>query len=356
MNRIKQLNEQRGAKLKEAAALSTDKTEDRAKIATLHTEIEGIDQAIILEARQLELLGQKPIVHSEGEKRDLARFDYNKVLNHLVRTCKGQPSKIEGIEAEMAQEGETEARSAGIEIGGLMLPRRLVRANIERRDVSATGTTSVTGDQGGMTIATGKAGLLDDFYNASVLRAAGATVLEGLVGNLDIPRLVADTTKPLKKTENESAAEYTPTTAMLSLNPNRLPAFIDIGEQLLKQSSSAIEAILRSCLTNEMTAVQEAAFFHGGGTSEANGVIGTTGIGDVAGGTDGAAPTLAHLVELETDVDTVNALLGNLRYISNGQVRGKLKQTPVVVDQCYQPNAHQGRWRRRLGLLGDLLW
>jgi len=331
MNRIKQLNEQRGAKLKEASALSTDKAEDRSKIEALHAEIEGIDSAIILEGRQLELAGQKAVNLSKSEERDLGRFDYSRLLTHLHRTAKGQPSRIDGIEAEMTEEGEREARNAGIESGGIMLPRLLVRRQNERRDVSATGTTSVTLDQGGMTIATNKAGLLDDFYNASVLRQAGATVLEGLVGNLDIPRLVADTTKPLKKTENESAGEYTPTTAMLSLSPNRLPAFIDIGEQLLKQSSSAIEAVLRSTLTNEMLAVQEAAFFHGGGTSEANGIIGTSGIGDVAGGTDGAAPTLAHLIELETDVDTQNALLGNLRYISNGQVRGKLKQTPVVA-------------------------
>jgi HK97 family phage major capsid protein len=329
MNRIKQLNEQRGAKLKEAAALSTDKAEDRSKIEALHSEIEGIDSAIVIEARQLELAGQKPINFSEGEKRDLAKFDYGTLLRQLHRGAKGHSMQLSGIEAEVLAEGEKEARASGIESGGIFLPRFLVRGNLERRDVSATGGTN--GDQGGNTIQTNKAGLLEDFFNASVLRQSGATVLEGLVGNLDIPRLVADTTKPLKKTENEAAAEYTPTTAMLSLNPNRLPAFIDIGEQLLKQSSSAIEAILRSTLTNEMLAVQEAAFFHGGGTSEANGIAGTSGIGSVAGGTNGLAPALSHIVALETAVDTANALLGNLRYISNGQIRGKLKQTPVVA-------------------------
>jgi len=330
MNRIKQLNEQRGAKLKEAAALSTDKAEDRSKIVALHSEIEGIDQAIILEARQLELLGQKPIALSNGEKRDIDAFDFNKLLNHLHRSAKGQPTRIEGIEAELIVEGEKEARSAGIQTGGIVLPRLLVRRNPERRDLTATGTTTVTGDQGGMTIATTKAGILDDFFNASVLRQAGATVLEGLTGNLDIPRIVAGTA-PAKKAENAAADEVTPTTAMLSLNPNRLPAFIDISERLLMQSSSAIEAVVRRHLAAQMTAVQEAAFFHGGGTDEANGIVGTTGIGDVAGGTNGAAPTLAHLIELETDVDTQNALLGNLRYISNGQIRGKLKQTPKVA-------------------------
>lgn len=340
-NKLKELNDRLGAKKLEARNLITTaetakrdlSAEERTKITGLQSECDGLTEQIVIEARQFALEAGKPAVLSDQERRDTGRFDYSKLLNTLHRQARGGVVQhLDGIEAEMVAEGEREARAAGVEINGVALPRLLVRrGGVERRDVSATGTTSTAGDQGGMTIATNKAGLLDDFYNASVLRAAGATVLEGLVGNLDIPRLVADTTKPLKKTENASAGEYTPLTAMLSLTPNRLPAFIDVGEQLLKQSSSAIEAILRSTLVNEMAAVQEAAFFHGGGTSEANGIAGTSGIGSVAGGTNGLAPALSHIIDLETAVDTSNALLGNLHYLSNGQIRGKLKQTPVVA-------------------------
>jgi HK97 family phage major capsid protein len=333
MNRIKQLNEQRGAKLKEAAALSTDKAEDRSKIEALHADIEGIDKAIMLEARQLELAGQKAVTLSKGEERDLAGFDYSKLINHLHRTATGTVyNPLDGIEAEVVQEGVKEARAAGISTAGMHLPRVLVRrggGGIERRDVTATGGSN--GDQGGNTIMTAKAGLLDVFYLNSVLQQAGATVLEGLTGNLDIPRLVADSTRPVKKTENEAATENTPSTAMLSLSPNRLPSYIDISEQLLKQSSSAIESILKSHLVGKMAEVREIAFFHGGGTSEANGIAGTNGIGDVAGGAAGLAPAWSHIVALETAVDTANAIGGNLRYFSNGQIRGKLKSTARVA-------------------------
>jgi len=122
-----------------------------------------------------------------------------------------------------------------------------------------------------------------------------------------------------------------PTTGMLSLSPKRLPAFIDISDQLLMQSSVNIEAFVRMHLAAQMLSVSEAAFFHGGGTSEANGIAGTAGIGSVAGGTNGLAPTWAHLVGLETEVDTDNALIGRLAYASNGQIRGKLKTTPKVA-------------------------
>jgi HK97 family phage major capsid protein len=177
-----------------------------------------------------------------------------------------------------------------------------------------------------MTVATQKAGLLDDFYNASVLRQAGATVLEGLQGNIDIPRLL-QATASAKKTENASADAANPTTSMLSLKPKRLPSYVDIGEQLLRQSSSAIEQIVRRNLLAQMLATQETAFFHGGGTSEANGIAGTSGIGSVVGGTNGLAPTWTQIVGLETKVDQANALMGEPKYFINGKTKAQLKTT-----------------------------
>jgi len=317
---MKQVRETIDLASTEARGLTAD---EQTRLSSYESEIDGVDQTLQAEMRQLARESQSAPQLSRQDNRDVSRFDLGIVLRSLA---KGH--RLDGIEAEILAEGDREAREASIASSGIMLPRFAVRR--ENRDMSATGTTSVTGDQGGMTIATEKRGLADDFYNASIMRSLGATVLEGLRGNIDLPRLIAGT-DPVKKTENEAAGEVSPTTAMLSLSPNRLPAFIDLGEQLLNQSSSAIEAIVRASLTAQMLAVQEAAFFHGGGTSEANGIAGTSGIGSVAGGTNGLAPTWAHLVALETEVDTDNALLGRLAYATNGQIRGKLKTTPKVA-------------------------
>lgn len=331
--KLKQLQEKRGSlnkQIRETIDLATV-TESRSlnadevtKIEGIESEINQIDQTIHAEMRQMARESSAPAQLSKQESRDVARFDIGRALRALSGNV-----ALDGVELEMHQEGEREARAAGVYAAkGLSLPTLITRG--ERRDVTATGTTTATLDQGGMTIATDKRGLLDDFFNGSIMRGLGATVLEGLVGNLDLPRIISGSV-PVKKTENEAAGEYTPTTGMLSLTPKRLPAFIDISDQLLMQSSSAIEAILRSHLANQMLAVQEAAFFHGGGTSEAQGIAGTSGIGSVAGGTNGLAPTWAHLVGLETEVDTDNALMGRLAYATNGQIRGKLKTTPKVA-------------------------
>lgn len=323
--KIKELNEKRGAAYKDLVALS-DKTsltaDENTRYNGLESEIRGIDEALVRNAKAMALARPEPVL-SAGEERDVARFDIGAALRSLIAN-----KALTGIERELVEEGQKEARSAGISSGsGLTLPRLLVRRGGEARAaMSATGTTSVTLDQGGMTIATNKQGLLDDFYNSSILRVNGATVLEGLVGNLDIPRLLK-ATDPAKKAENASADAVNPTTSMLSLVPKRLPAYVDIGEQLLNQSSSAIETVIRRNLTAQLSAVQEKAFFHGGGTNEANGIAGTSGIGSVVGGTNGLAPTWTQIVSLESKVDQANALLGVPRYFINGKTKAQLKTT-----------------------------
>lgn len=255
---------------------------------------------------------------SRNEQRDLGKFDLGKALR---ASLKGSP--LDGIERELIQEGEREAQAAGIGVTrGIMLPGFYVK-----RDMTATGGTG--GDQGGMTIATNKAGLLDDFFNASVMASLGATVLTGLTGNLDVPRLIAGTASG-HEAENGAADEVSPTTAQLQLAPRRLPAFIDISDQLIAQSSSAIEAMIRGSLTAQMLATQEAAFFHGAGSgsNQPTGIAATSGIGSVVGGTNGAAPDYADIIDLEEKVDAQNALMGSLAYATNGQVRAFLKQTP----------------------------
>lgn len=333
--KLKELQEKRGSLMKQVREIldfvgtqnRSLTADEETKIRAMEGDIDGLTASIDAEVRQMQREGaarSTPVLNA-GEQRDVNTFDFNKVLNHLYRSAKGGATVIDGIEAEMIREGETEARSAGISAGGILLPRLLVRR--ENRDMTATGSS---GGEGGNTIQVEKRGLLDDFFNSSVMRLAGATVLEGLTGNLDLPRLIAGTAAA-GKAENGTSDEVSPTTSMLQLTPKRLPAYIDISERLLLQSSVAIETILRGHLSTQMGATQEAAFFHGSGTNEANGIAAAVAAvnNTYAGGTNGLAPSLAGLIALETLVDTNNALLGNLHYVSNGQIRGKLKGTAI---------------------------
>jgi HK97 family phage major capsid protein len=331
---LKQLNEKRGALVTEAtkikAEAKTESGEVRAlnsdelnKLKGIHSEIENLDENIQVEARQLSILSKSSPSLSRQEQRDVNTFDLGKILRNLNQGGSGRP--LDGIEAEMVIEGEREARAAGISVSGIPLPKMLLVGK-ETRAAMVAGTDA----NGGELIETTKRGLLGDFYNSSVLEQAGAMVLNGLMGNVDLPRYTKGT-DPVKKAENAAAGEAGGTFASLSLTPKRLPAYIDISDQLLLQSSSILEAFIGGELRRQLNSVKEVAFFHGGGTLEPTGIAETAGIGSVVGGTDGAAPTYAHLVDLWKQVAGDNADLGALSYFMNTATIGKLLQTPKVA-------------------------
>jgi HK97 family phage major capsid protein len=256
------------------------------------------------------------------------RFEFGKIVRHLDAVFRGQPTTIDGIEAEMVQEGTREARAAGLNGGGLALPSLLLKPVREQRaTLSVTGGT--TDQYGGVLVGTEKRGILGDFYNSSVLEQSGAMVMTGLVGNLDLPRYVKGTA-PAKKTENEAAGDVGGTFTDLSLTPRRLSGYAEISDQLLAQSNENVELFVGNQIMRHMNAVKEAAFFHGGGTSEPTGIAATSGIGSVAGGTNGAAPDYADMVNLWKAVAADNADIGSTAYFTNTAVIGKLLVTPKV--------------------------
>jgi HK97 family phage major capsid protein len=96
----------------------------------------------------------------------------------------------------------------------------------------------------------------------------------------------------------------------------------------LLQSSIDIESFVRNDLATTLAIEIDRAAIHGSGSSnQPTGILATSGIGDVAGGTNGAAPTYANIVGLETQVAQDNADEGALNFLTNSKVRGKLLQT-----------------------------
>jgi HK97 family phage major capsid protein len=333
--RLKQLNETRSAKKTEARTL-LDKAKDEKRSLTseevesldkIQTEVESIDSTITSELRQLSIESQNEAAElSKQEKRDVQKFSIGRALKLMQNE-----ERLDGIEKEIADEGRKEATESGVRSSGkgIMIPFKVLK-NQERRDMTATGGTG--GDQGGMTVQTNITNLYDSFFNRLVLRGLGSTVFEGLMGNLDLPRII-EPSDPAHKAENATADEISPTMAKLSLSPNRLPAVVEASNQLFIQSNENIEAFLQNHLLNKLSVLVEKKLINGGGSNEPTGMLGTSGIGDVAGGTNGLAPTIDHIIDLETEVSIDNADIGALSYLTNTKVRGRLKKTPIESGQ-----------------------
>jgi HK97 family phage major capsid protein len=170
----------------------------------------------------------------------------------------------------------------------------------------------------------------DYLRNKLVLGRLGCRLLTGLTGNLDIPRKSVTSTVAML-TEIGSASETNPNIQKATLSPKRMGAYIEVSKQALIQSALALEGMLRDDLIQSAAVLLENQAINGVGTAaEMRGLRNTTGIGTVAGGTNGAAPAWSHFVDLESACANLNAEPDAVSgYIINTKTRGKLKQTQM---------------------------
>jgi HK97 family phage major capsid protein len=169
---------------------------------------------------------------------------------------------------------------------------------------------------------------IDLLRNAMIIMGMGTRMLTGLQGNIAIPRQtgggtaywVAEAGTP---TLGDQAFDQVP------MSPKTVGARTQISRKLLLQSSVDIENFVRGDLATTLGLAIQAGAIQGGGANEPTGILQTAGIGVVAGGTNGLAPTWDHVVDLETAVSVANADVGTLAYLTNAKVRGVLKKTFV---------------------------
>lgn len=226
--------------------------------------------------------------------------------------------------------------------------RILARGHDAYRDL-VVGTPTA----GGNTVATEVFGssFIELLRNAMVLDKLGITWLRDLNGNVAIPSQTGAATG-YWVSENSAPTESQQTIGQVVLTPKTCGAYTDYSRRLLLQSSIDIEAFVRADLAAIMALVCQAAAINGSGAgAEPTGLLNTSGIGAVAGGTNGAAPTYEHMVDLESAVANANADIGNLSYLTNSRVRGKLRKTQEFASTNGKAVWTSGRERG----IGDVL-
>ena len=339
MKTLKQLQEERAAKVLASQSLLTLATAENreltdaegttfdattAEVRALDAQIERAKTAEAI--RAISAGATEPVTGpTAGEQKDLGGYSFLRAIN-----AKLNDRPLDGIEGEMHAEGMKQYRDAGLTMqGNLIIPQAvLAGAGAQRRSMTATGQTSVAGDQGGLSIQTNVGSFIERLRAHLVLAGMGTTQLSGLVGNITFPKFIPNDAAA-DKTEIATANESAPTVASISLAPRRLPVFTTVSRQLLLQTDQSVEAMLRDDLAFQLAQVMD--------LSGINKILNTAGIGSVAGGTNGAAPTWKNIVDLETAVAALNADYGSLGYLTNPKVRGILKQTAKMGNTIAQP-------------------
>ena len=160
-----------------------------------------------------------------------------------------------------------------------------------------------------------------------VIQRLGAIMLTDLSGNIAIPSQTGAATG-YWVTEGSAPTESQQTLGQMPLVPRTVGAYTDYTRKLLMQQSVDVEAFVRADLAAVIAqALDQAAISGPTGGASPVGIINTTGIGSVPGGTNGAAPTYAHMVSLEEQISLANADVASMSYLINSQVRRVLRTT-----------------------------
>lgn len=252
--------------------------------------------------------------------REIGRYS---IVRAILAQCDANwATRNAGFELEASRAME---QKLGKPAQGLFVPNEVLRYH--RRDLVA-GTASA----GGNLVATE----LHPEAFVSILRKKchllnmGATVMGGLIGNVALPSQTGAATA-FWVAENNPITESAQTFGQVPMTPKTVGAFTDYSRKMLLQSTPDIESVIRADLAGVIAVEMDRVGFTGSGSgAEPLGVIGTSGIGSVAIGTNGGAITWDHVLQLEEAICTANADDGALGYVSTNKVRRKLKGTTKV--------------------------
>ncbi|MBI9042918.1 MAG: phage major capsid protein [Anaerolineaceae bacterium] len=304
--------------------MTEDETQDydqmMAEIESLGSDIEKREKLQTLEESVAANTPQDPDDINIGmSQRDLSNYR----LVRAIRAAANQDWRGAELEREAS---EATAERMGFDPQGFFVPQDWLenRGVAERRDM-VVGTDTA----GGYLVDTDlqSQNFIGMLRNLMILRAAGARFLGGLVGDVAIPKQTGGATGYWIP-ESGAPTESQQTVGQIGLTPHTFGAFTDLSRKLLKQSSIDTEMFVRQDLATVLALGIDLAGLHGTGTNnQPTGVAATSGIGSVVGGANGAAPDWDDIIDLETAVAVDNADIGNLAYITNAKVRGKLKKS-----------------------------
>ncbi len=249
-------------------------------------------------------------------KKEVRQFSVMKAINALANPTDRAAQKAAEFEFECSEEA---AKHYGRTAQGIMLPPEVL-SNWSTRDLNASDDAGLVGQD------FRPADFIDALRNASSVMPL-ATNLNGLSGDVKIPKKTTASTAQFISSEGGASGESEMVIGSVTMSPKTLGAFTDVTRQLMIQSSLDVENLIRDDLSKSMAiAIDNAALEGSGSSGNPTGITNTSGINTVSL-SSAAAPTFAEMVSIETAVAVDNALMGDLAYIIHPTNYGTLKTT-----------------------------
>lgn len=375
MNKLKQLNEDRGdlrkklngftneraSKFEDLRALSNkDELSDDEKTTydNLKNEITEIDNKIERVEGEVDMLntqienekkhGDQPLNGTgisnpgflggsdepSGEEKELQNFSFMEAVRQAV------DGNYTGFVKEMRDEGIQEAKDAGVELSNrksLIIPQKVLR-NVKLQRTGTPKNTVTAGTQGQRTIETESIDFVSLLRERLMLTQLGARFASGLTGNIPLNRQTAGFVFGWAANENDPAGESSASYDGKTLSPKRGTGYMDVSNQWLIQTSPEIEnALVNDILTGTQVGIEKAAINGAGANGEPEGLLNTTGIlSAYAGGAEdnsananGAAQAWDDWVNLEKLIEVNNTDIGTLGYATTPKVKGQARLSKI---------------------------
>lgn len=319
--------------------------ENRSRSAEEVTQFDALKKEaadLDAEIRDLELViaeKQKtatPLIVQTGEEgnRDISKKDLKQIRKYsvgkLIRSVKSQ--KLDGFEKEMEQEARAEMVEAKVDYdsNAVYIPYRVMRhlnwsGQQEVRTIQATVT--------GAGIEAIETDVMSDQYiialrAKNVLINAGIEYIPNVSGNnIALTRENALYTAGWAATENAAASSSSPTYQAVTFSPKRLTGYLDLSNQIDIQAPWMEAYVRKQIVAGNAQAIDIAGVNGSGASGQPRGILNTSGVGTVVGGTNAAAPTRANIVNFEQQLGTAGGNLGNAKWITNFKISEYLKKT-----------------------------
>ena len=257
-------------------------------------------------------LGGSPVVTESKEEKEIVReFSFGKA----VRAAFGE--KLDGVELEMAQEGQKEMNAIGRSANGVVIPSMI----LNRAVVTENGTSGIETQS-----------FVDAVYANTILDDLGVTRVSTTTDQR-IPILGAVTTQ--WEGETDAAADGGSAMTKKDLAPRRVASYVDYSKQASMQHNESLESALRNSIAQSLGSKIEYAVFT---DDSANGAYDYLGNGKTPVTNANITNLMMALVE---EVQSNNHNRGNLGFaISNdlfnevytaAQVSGV---NPLIIDEA----------------------
>ncbi len=282
-------------------------------------------------------------VHSVGlTQKENQNYSWMKLIRALANPSDRKLQEDASFEFEASR---AQAEKNGIDPNGAWVPSDVIYGQrLEKRADLIVGTDSL----GGYTVQTDvlSNNFIDVMRSNMVFGDVGVTELNGLNGKVSIPGISAGSTA-YWVAENGAVTESNQTFIAKTMDGKTVGAMVDIGANLLKQSSMDIEAFVRNDIARTLAVEIENKGIVGDGSSNApTGVNSTSGITMEALAT-ADTPLQADIVAMWKGLASNNALRGNLNWVGASTALANMMATPRTATygdiMILDPNASE--WR-----------